>query len=296
MAEANSRRKLDLVVRQDDLTVTARDLARIIANGGRFFDRAGPVEVLPSADGRLPEVRQMSVDRIVVVAHELARPVKTGDEPRPVTLPDRAARLYLALQDWGLQPLKGVTTAPLLSADGSMRVVEGYDPTTALWCCNFPRVDLPEEPSVADAQAALKNLRLAFRTFPFADSAMDRGPYQAVPHVDQSTPPGQDESAFLVALMTAVCRPSLPLAPGLLINAPFISGAGSGKGLLVRAICKIAFDYAPHALHSSYKIEEFEKRIGAALIEAAPVLLLDNVNAAPLRGDLLVLLSHRDDR
>jgi len=35
-----------------------------------------------------------------------------------------------------------------------------------------------------------------------------------VPVVDVSKPPGRDESSFLVALLTAVCRPSLHLAAG----------------------------------------------------------------------------------
>jgi hypothetical protein len=88
-------------------------------------------------------------------------------------------------------------------------------------------------------------------------------------------------------LLTALCRPSLPLAPGLLISAPSISGAGSGKGLLVRGICEIAFGHAPHAFTACRDITELEKRIDAALIEAAPVLFLDNVNDTTLRSDLL---------
>jgi hypothetical protein len=36
--------------------------------------------------------------------------------------------------------------------------------------------------------------------------------------------------------MTAVCRAFLHLAPGLMLAAPQISGSGSGKGLLARAI------------------------------------------------------------
>jgi hypothetical protein len=38
------------------------------------------------------------------------------------------------------------------------------------------------------------------------------------------------ESAFLVALITALSRPSLSLAPALLIGAPQLSGSGTGKG------------------------------------------------------------------
>jgi hypothetical protein len=133
----------------------------------------------------------------------------------------------------------------------------------------------------------LETLRAAFRTFPFADAVTMREPDGPVAFVEISRPPGQDESAFLVALLTAVCRSSLPLAPGMLISAPSISGAGSGKGLLIRAICEIAFGHAPHAFTACRDIVELEKRIGAALIEAAPVLFLDNVNDTVLRSGLL---------
>jgi hypothetical protein len=287
MNEADSHQKPDLVVRGDDLTETARELALIMAKSDHLYNRSGPVKVIIQPGSALPEVRPMSVDRVVVEAHELVRPVKLQSPPKPVTLPDRVAKLYLALDDWGLPPLKGITTAPLLSADGSIRVAQGYDPTIGMWCCNVPKTEVPDAPTLADARAALLMLRAAFCTFPFADAETTRGPDDVVPLVNRSSSPGQDESTFLTGLLTAVCRPSLPLAPGLLINAPLVSGAGTGKGLLVRAICEIAFGYQPYALHSCGSSAEFEKRIGAALIEAAPVLFLDNVNDAALRGDLL---------
>ena len=65
--------------------------------------------------------------------------------------------------------------------------------------------------------------------------------------IDQ--PPGLDESGFLLALLTAACRPSLWLAPGFLFTAPDVSGAGSGKGLLVRAICAIAYGIPSSCIH-----------------------------------------------
>ena len=66
--------------------------------------------------------------------------------------------------------------------------------------------------------------------------------------VDTAVRPGKDKSAFLKALLTAVCRPSLHLAPGVLFRAALMSGAGAGKGLLARCICIIAFGREPHAV------------------------------------------------
>ena len=99
--------------------------------------------------------------------------------------------------------------------------------------------------------------------------------------------PGRDESSFLVALLTAVCRPSLHLAPGVLLRAAPMSGAGAGKGLLARCICIIAFGREPHAVTAGANAEELEKRIAAELIEGSPALFLDNLNNTAFRSDLL---------
>jgi hypothetical protein len=39
-----------------------------------------------------------------------------------------------------------------------------------------------------------------------------------------------------------------PLAPGVLLRAAPMSGAGAGKGLLARCMCIIAFGRDPHAV------------------------------------------------
>jgi hypothetical protein len=146
---------------------------------------------------------------------------------------------------------------------------------------------VPTAPSREDATAALLRLRRWFRTFAFADAERVSEPGTSVPVVDTAKPPGADESTFLTALLTAVCRPCLWLAPGLLVRAPEYSGAGTGKGLLVRAICAIAFGMRPVAITAGGTAEELDKRITAALIEAGPTLFLDNVNSIALKSDVL---------
>jgi putative DNA primase/helicase len=141
------------------------------------------------------------------------------------------AQMYLDMSgEWCLPPLAGVSSAPLLSADGSVRAAEGYDPVTALWCCSIPSLRLPLRPSFTDAEAALGLLRHTFCTFPFGDAPRRWDASLEVEVIDNTEPPGRDESAFLVAVLTAVCRPSLWLAPGMLVTAPAVLGAGSGKG------------------------------------------------------------------
>src|SRR6516164_2528584 len=139
-------------------------------------------------------------------------------------------------------PLNGVASAPLLQGDGTIKSSKGYDTTSGMWCENVPDVTqlILEQPTKDHAARALRLVRDTFKTFCFADAETTNDSAAGVAVVDTSRPPGRDESSFLVALLTAVCRPSLHLAPGVLLRAAPISGAGAGKGLLARCICIIA--------------------------------------------------------
>ena len=130
-------------------------------------------------------------------------------------------------------------------------------------------------------------MRAFFRTFPFADAERVHDIALGIEVTDLTKPAGLDESSFLAALMSSVCRQSLELAPGFLCDAPSISGAGAGKGLLVKAICVVASGVRPSAFTSGHDADEFDKRLTAALIEAHPAVFLDNFNAKELSSDIL---------
>jgi hypothetical protein len=292
--------KPELIVHSSNLPATAEALRDLLAASGTLFDRGMPVRVIKTADGGPPSATRLSKHNVVIEAHRLCQPVKfnADGERKPITLPDRVAQMYLEMAgEWELPPLAGVSTAPLLSADGRVRAADGYDPATTLWCCIGPKMILPPRPSRADAEASLRLLRQAFCTFPFGDAPRRWNVSLRVEVIDTLEPPGRDESAFLVALLTAVCRPSLWLAPGVLFTAPAVSGAGSGKGLLVRAICAIAFGIRPRAFTSGGERHELDKRLAAELIEAQPALFLDNANGITLRSDTLAsVLTERPAR
>ena len=40
--------------------------------------------------------------------------------------------------EWGLRPLNGIATAPLLWDDGSIKSIKGYDTASGMWCENMP--------------------------------------------------------------------------------------------------------------------------------------------------------------
>jgi len=112
-------------------------------------------------------------------------------------------------------------------------------------------------------------------------------PHLGVEVADLSKPPGLDESTLLVALLTAVSRQSLDLAPGYLVRAPTISGAGTGKGLMVSALCIVGSGAKPSAFTSGHDKEETDKRLTAALVQAHPSVFLDNFNGGELKSDIL---------
>jgi hypothetical protein len=280
----------NLLVNDSDPTATAKELAGLIAARDDFlFNGNAPVRAAVEANG-MPHALEITPEAVRVLAHEICNPIKRlkhGDIP--VALKTDIANIYLhGLEGrWGLKPFQGITTAPVLGDDGSIRSASGYDAVSGLWCHNIPTLDIPERPNGREAKAALERLRFAFRTFPFADSERVNDPVLGVEVVDQSKPAGLDESTFHAALLTGVCRQSLELAPGFLCDAPSISGAGTGKGQLVKAICVIASGVRPAAFTSGHDAGEFDKRLTAALIEAHPAVFLDNFNSKELKSDIL---------
>jgi hypothetical protein len=284
----------ELIINSSDPTATAKALATLIAKRNDFlFNGYAPIRIADET-GWLPRALEVTTEMVRVLAHEICTPTKVRTtrgvaERIPVPLSKDIAQLYLQGLEgsWGLKPFHGINTAPLLSDDGGIRVARGYDAQSGLWCHDIPDIIVPAEPTRNDVEYALRKLRETFRTFPFADAARLSDPGLTVEVVDPTKPAGLDESSFLVALLTGVCRQSLDLAPGFLCDAPNFSGAGTGKGLLVKAICVIASGVRPSAFTSGHDAEEFDKRLTAALIEAHPAVFLDNFNSKDLSSDIL---------
>jgi hypothetical protein len=190
--------------------------------------------------------------------------------------------------EWRLPPLNGIASAPLLHDDGTINSCEGYDPASGMWCENVPDLTalVPKQPTRDNAISALQTIRETFKTFCFADVETIEARGSAVPVVDLGKPPGRDESAFLVGLLTAVCRPSLHLAPAFLLRAAQLSGAGAGRPAgTVHLLHSIGRE--PHAVTAGPTAEELEKRIAAELMEGSPALFLDNLNNTAFKSDLL---------
>ena len=285
-----------LEVRAYNLPETAAEvIGALCGTEGLYLRDHRPVELSVGREGEndAPKATPLSLHGVTRRVHAIRRVWQWRSTPsghlvqRDVTLPERVAGIALDHRSaWrDLPPLEGITSAPILSEEGTIRAAEGYDPATGFFCFNAPSVSVSERPTQGDAEAALLCIRRHFRTFAFADAPRVRELNADV--VDTSNPPGADESAALYALLTAICRPSLWLGPGFLCTGASVTGAGAGKGLLVRVIVAIALGMRPSAISPGHNIEELDKRLVAALIDARPVVFIDNVNGATLKSDTL---------
>jgi hypothetical protein len=287
--EAEAREgKRALVIDPADYPAAAMAVRDLLAGDERLFERGGrPVTIAEDERGEML-AHDLSPETVAHRVHAVAAPLLAlrlrGQRVfKPVTLPARVAALYLALVgEWGLRALVGISTTPGLRDDGSIHARDGYDAEARIYRHRVPRIAVPERPTRSDAEAALLKLRRLLRTFPFADARLDSDGFVAL-----ATPPGNDESAALVALLTAACRADMPLAPAFCVRAPSISGAGAGKGLLVRTIVAVATGRAPAVATAGHDAAETDKRLVGLLLAAHPATLLDNVNATDLRSDTL---------
>ena len=294
--ETEQLSKPRLLIENCDPHRTVAVLRDILSNASGLYDRGVPVRLAfdQIQGGTVAQV--MTPDILILTAHTVSRPFILKEKQdgtvveKDARLPRTYAVMYLDWRgEWHLPPLNGIASAPMLDNDGTVHSAQGYDETSGMWRENVPDLDelVPKQPTGDDAAAALQVIRETFKTFCFADAETVNDAVSGLDLVDTSRPPEKDESGFLVALLTAVCRPCLHLAPGVLFRAAPMSGAGAGKGLLARCISIIAFGREPHAVTSGANAEELEKRIAAELMEGSPVLFLDNLNNKAFKSDLL---------
>jgi hypothetical protein len=277
----------------DETVTRVRDA---LAAAGGLYDRGVPVRLAFDQTLRGTIAQIMLPDALVLKTHTICRPyvIKVRKDGSQYEADARLQRSFAVMYldwrgEWRLPPLNGIASSPLLQDDGTINSTEGYDSASGMWCEGVPDLTglVADRPTKDDAAAALRLIRDTFKTFCYADARTIGDAAGGVAVVDLTNPPGVDESAFLVASLTAVCRPSLHLAPGVLLRAAPMSGAGAGKGLLARCICIIAFGREPHAVTAGANAEELEKRIASELIEGSPALFLDNLNNTAFRSDLL---------
>lgn len=187
-----------------------------------------------------------------------------------VTPPTRIAKEVCGLAgDYrSVRLLNAVSRIPVLRPDGTV-ADEGYDAATRTLYVPLPgkRVEIPERPTLADAQGWAAELLTLVQEFPFAADA--------------------DKIGWLALVLTLVGRWTIEdpsNVPLFLIRAPLM---GSGKTLLTETAAMIATgrNATKHGYTSNK--EELTKAF-ASVFQAAPLMmLLDNVNDEAIGGEPL---------
>jgi putative DNA primase/helicase len=167
--------------------------------------------------------------------------------------------------NYSAPPLRGVVRVPRIDRNGIIHFISGYDSETGLFHDRSPSFHVPLTPSQDEALGAAKALLDPFSQYQFDD-------------------PLAGKALLLAAIFTAIERPFLPVAPMFVIRS---SMPGTGKGLIVRTLVRLAFDTMPIIATWGGSGEEFEKRLGALLLQAPGALSIDNANGMQVKGDLL---------
>jgi hypothetical protein len=184
----------------------------------------------------------------------------------PVDCPEAVAKTYLERVGlWRLPKLTALTSCPLLLRDG--RIVErpGFDAQSGILFDpqGMPFSPVPSRPGRDDALLALEDIKALFREFPFVD--------------------GRARSVLLSALLTSVSRLAYDFAPLHGFDAPV---AGSGKSKLVNCCSILINGHECPVISQGDDETEFEKRLGAELLEGSRMISIDNCEL-PLGGPLL---------
>jgi hypothetical protein len=139
--------------------------------------------------------------------------------------------------------------------DGSVIQKPGFDTATGLlYLDNSEERPAPHPLDRKALKEALARIWQPFELFPL-DSAVSRG-------------------VFLAALLTTVCRPALPTAPGFLVRA---YTPGTGKTLLSECLMLLTGASLSALPLPENNPEEIEKRLFAKLLTGCPGLILDNL-------------------
>jgi len=162
---------------------------------------------------------------------------------------------------WTFPPLEGIVCSPTLRPDGSLLAQPGYDETTGLFLdtngTRFP--EIPLEPTINEARAALAVLKEPFVDFPFAK------PWHA--------------SATLAAVLSLVARHAvLGCVPLFAVRA---TDKGAGKGLLVDTIAMIGTGRTAPRWPQVREEDEERKRLLTIGLDGDACTHIDNV-VAPL--------------
>lgn len=262
--------ELDWVVNQSIWALAK--LGTVYQRQGRLVDYVTAAE--PDGKRGLPEIRRMPRAAVREELGKAAQFVRTIDgQVRRVDTPWDVVDTLMARGEWADIPaLSGVVAWPTLRPDHSILQAQGYDTKTGLYCARTFAAKVPEEPTRAEAEAALELLKDVFSEFPFARP--------------------ESLSACLAALLSIPARPAIDgPVPMMLVQA---NTWGTGKGLLVNAIAIVATGKEMPTSMAPKNEEEWDKRLSTWTLAGLQLMSLDNIKVVLASEALELALTARE--
>lgn len=248
------RPTMEMQVSQGNAPQNVTSVLERMRHDSEVFERAG--QMVRLADGELIPVEQPWLRTHLEQRFQFKRYDGREKDWRTIDCPqDLAARVMAARGNWKLPKVAGIVTFPVMRPDGSIIERPGYDAATdLLYLDNNPERPTPSPLSGEALRRVLARIWEPFEAFPF-DGDLSR-------------------AVFFAGLLTTVCRPALPTAPGWLIRA---YAPGTGKTLLSECLMLIAGAPMSALPLPENNQEEIEKRLFASLMTGRAGLVLDNL-------------------
>jgi hypothetical protein len=159
----------------------------------------------------------------------------------------------------GVREHRGVSSLPLVRADGSILYAAGYDEVTGIEILPHTVAAIPDEVSGTDVKAALRTINEPISLFPWAGK--------------------HDHANYLGLMLTPLLRELAP--PPYKMGAFDAPVQGSGKGYLASVLVALfggEMDAPPETSPGKLDQVELGKKIDSFLLESsAPIYVFDNV-------------------
>lgn len=251
----------------------ADDVCRAMRNSGDFY-RQGERVCTVNAAGQVRELKGEALLHEIEGICEFQAYRKEGKQFVGVVkdCPEKIGQRITSLAWAGnlqLPELRAVAKNPIITHSGVIIEDEGYHAETGVLLLNpsdTPWEPVPRKPTTVQVVDAFNKLWEPFHLFPYADI--------------------NARSATLAAILTAVIRSSLDVAPAFMFSAPT---AGTGKSFLAEAIGELTGGFTlakPPAAK-----DEFDKVITSLLLKGDNCYLLDNADSSFGTGSFDALLT-----
>ena len=234
----------------------------------QVFARSGVLcEVIPGDRAGGTWIHDLETTRIQDLMSRAATWVRDDDKGQAETAAPLPVAAILAARRMheGVRVLEAVTTAPVFLADGSILQERGYSAAARLWLEPSIVVDVPDEPTLAQAHHAVTVLRDLVCDYHFASEA--------------------DFAAWLAGVISPLVKSATDNAPAPLFLVTASSRA-AGKTMLAQLASLIVTGAEVGvSTYSPKDPAEWEKKLTAFVREASPVVVFDNIALGVELGD-----------